>query len=105
MRMPSTPIWPFAGLSNSMVARMFAVEIAPRHGPTKKSANVKSGAEELQHLVSESDLLGGWCSPPETQILDATDRRGLWLELNSGQKQWPDRPAHKLMVPWKLFAR
>ena len=38
----------------------------------------------------------------EAEILDATDDHGLWIELNSGQKQWPDRPAQKLMVSWKF---
>jgi len=36
------------------------------------------------------------------QILDAIDRRGLWIELNTGQTKWPDRPVQKLMVPWKF---
>jgi hypothetical protein len=39
----------------------------------------------------------------EAEILDAIDERGLWIELNSGQKKWPDRPAQKLMVPWKFI--
>jgi len=49
-----------------------------------------------------STAAGDGSSLLEAQILDATDRRGLWLELNSGQKQSPDRPAQKLMVPWKF---
>jgi len=38
----------------------------------------------------------------EAQILDALDARGLWIELNSGQKKWPHRPTQKLMVPWQF---
>ena len=38
----------------------------------------------------------------EAEILDAIDERGLWIELNGGQKKWLDRPAQKLMVPWKF---
>src|SRR5882757_10545278 len=38
----------------------------------------------------------------EAEILDAIDERGLWIELNGGQKKWPDRPVQKLMVPWKF---
>ena len=38
----------------------------------------------------------------EAEILDAIDDRGLWIELNAGQKEWPDRAAQKLMVPWKF---
>jgi hypothetical protein len=38
----------------------------------------------------------------EAEILDAVDDRGLWIELNSWQTKGPDRPAQKLMVPWKF---
>ena len=27
---------------------------------------------------------------------------GLWIELDGGQRKWADRPAQKLMVPWKF---
>ncbi len=46
--------------------------------------------------------VGDGSSLLEARILDATDRCGLWIELNSGQKKWPDRPVQKLMVPWKF---
>ena len=46
--------------------------------------------------------VGDGSSLLEAQILDAVDPRGLWIELNSGQKKWPDRPAQKLMVPWNF---
>jgi hypothetical protein len=38
----------------------------------------------------------------EAEILDAIDDCGLWIELNSGQTKWPDRPVQRLMVPWKF---
>ena len=45
---------------------------------------------------------GDGSSVLEAQIMDALDDRGLWIEFNSGQKKWPDRPTQKLMVPWRF---
>jgi hypothetical protein len=38
----------------------------------------------------------------DAEILDAIDDRGLWIELNGGQREWPDCPAQKLMIPWRF---
>jgi hypothetical protein len=54
------------------------------------------GASDKPDTVEDGD------SVLEAEILDAIDHRGLWIELNSGQKKWPDRPVQKLMVPWKF---
>jgi hypothetical protein len=54
-------------------------------------------------LPENPSAVGDGSSLLEAQILDAIDRRGLWIELNTGQKKWPDRPVQKLMVPWKFI--
>ena len=36
----------------------------------------------------------------QAHILDANDRRGLWIELNSNRK-WPDHPIQNLFIPWQ----
>jgi len=68
-------------------------------------------SSEWRRLVAVKLLIGPPDNPPtvgdgssllEAQILDATDQRGLWIELNSGQKNWSDSPAQKLMVPWNF---
>ncbi len=53
-------------------------------------------------LPDNPNAVGDGSSLLEAQILDANDNRGLWIELNSGQKKWPERPAQKLMVPWQF---
>ena len=60
------------------------------------------GAVELFIGASDNRNAEDGSSVLEAEILDAIDDRGLWIEFNSGQKKWPDRPAQKLMVPWKF---
>ena len=58
------------------------------------------GVEQFVGPSDNPSAVGEGSSTLEGQILDALDPRGLWFELNSGQKKWPDLPTHKLMVPW-----
>jgi len=61
------------------------------------------GAVKLLIGVSDNpDPVEDGSSVLDAEILDAIDDRGLWIELNAGQKEWPDRAAQKLMVPWKF---
>jgi len=60
------------------------------------------GAVEVFIGASDNRNAEDGSSVLEAEILDAIDDRGLWIEFNSGQKRWPDRPAQKLMVPWKF---
>jgi hypothetical protein len=61
------------------------------------------GAVKLLIGVSDNpDTVEDGSSVLNAEILDATEDRGLWIELNSGQKEWPNRAAQKLMVPWKF---
>jgi hypothetical protein len=60
------------------------------------------GAVEVFIGASDNRNAEDGSSVLEAEILDAIDDRGLWIEFNSGQKKWPDRPAQKLMVPWKF---
>ena len=59
-----------------------------------------SGIERFVGPSDNAGVTGDESSSLQVQILDADDARGLWFELNSGQKKWPDRPTQKLMVPW-----
>jgi hypothetical protein len=68
-------------------------------------------SSDWRHLGAMKHFLGPSDDPSaavdgssllEAQVLDANDNRGLWIELNSGQKKWPDRPAQKLMIPWQF---
>ena len=59
----------------------------------------------LRLLIGASDhptTVEDGSSVLEAEILDAIDDRGLWIDLNGGQTKCPDRPAQKLMVPWKF---
>jgi hypothetical protein len=60
------------------------------------------GAVDLFIGASDNRNAEDGSSVLEAEILDAIDDRGLWIEFNSGQKKWPERPAQKLMVPWKF---
>lgn len=61
------------------------------------------GAVKLLIGTSDNpDTIEDGSSVLEAGILDALDERGLWVELNGGQKKLPDRAAQKLMVPWKF---
>jgi hypothetical protein len=68
-------------------------------------------SSEWRHVGAVMLLLGASDNPDgvedgssvlDAEILDAIDDRGLWIELNGGQKKWPDRPTQKLMLPWKF---
>jgi len=59
----------------------------------------------LKLLIGASDnpdTVEDGSSVLDAEILDAIDDRGLWIELNGGQKKRPDRPVQKLMLPWKF---
>jgi hypothetical protein len=60
-----------------------------------KAVELFIGASDNRNAEDGSSVL-------ETEILDAIDDRGLWIEFNSGQNKWPDCPAQKLMVPWQF---
>jgi hypothetical protein len=60
------------------------------------------GVKHFVGLPEDPTAIGDGSSVLEAQILDSIDRRGVWIELNSGQKKWPDRPVQKIMVPWKF---
>jgi hypothetical protein len=59
-------------------------------------------AESWSGRVDNPDAVEDGSSLLDAEILDAIDDRGLWIELNGGQKEWRDCPAQKLMVPWRF---
>jgi len=60
------------------------------------------GAVKLLIGSDNPDSVEDGSSVLDAEILDSIDDRGLWIELNGGQTKWPDRPAQKLMIPWKF---
>jgi len=81
------------------------VEIAKHTHATVVVSSEWRNLAAIELLIGVSDnpaTVEDGSSILDAEILDAVDDRGLWIEMNGGQKEWRDCPGQKLMLPWRF---